>query len=376
MRLQDAARFPIIGSMVLFSLFLAFKFLPKNLVNAVLAGAYRVGWSACLPTSASALPFHRAFFPSFHGAAYFVALGLVALTATAEPLLAPFFPPSLTRRSHSLRVPPIPLALPEGTEVTATRLELLVGAASGLFCAWYLGWRHWLANNVLGIAFSVQGIEHLSLGSVGVGVILLVGLFFYDIFWVFFTPVMVSVAKNFDAPIKLLFPRGSTDARGHAEFSMLGLGDIVIPGIFLAIVLRYDAAHWRKPRLFLSAMGGYVAGLAATIVVMNAFQHAQPALLYLVPAVLASTLGHAALVRRFGSLLSWHEQEHHEKKEAAGERKATSAGKPSSVSATSGGAAPETDSSAAESSPQETSEEEEEEDAAPRRRSARTRKDQ
>ena len=34
------------------------------------------------------------------------------------------------------------------------------------------------------------------------------GLFFYDIFWVFFTPVMVTVAKSFDAPIKLLFPRG------------------------------------------------------------------------------------------------------------------------------------------------------------------------
>lgn len=29
------------------------------------------------------------------------------------------------------------------------------------------------------------------------------GLFFYDIFWVFFTPVMVSVAKSFDAPIKV-----------------------------------------------------------------------------------------------------------------------------------------------------------------------------
>jgi hypothetical protein len=25
----------------------------------------------------------------------------------------------------------------------------------------------------------------------------------YDIFWVFFTPVMVSVAKSFDAPIKV-----------------------------------------------------------------------------------------------------------------------------------------------------------------------------
>lgn len=30
-----------------------------------------------------------------------------------------------------------------------------------------------------------------------------VGLFFYDIFWVFFTPVMVTVAKSFNAPIKV-----------------------------------------------------------------------------------------------------------------------------------------------------------------------------
>ena len=37
--LQDAMKFPIIGSCVLFSLFLAFKFLPKHLVNAVLSGA-------------------------------------------------------------------------------------------------------------------------------------------------------------------------------------------------------------------------------------------------------------------------------------------------------------------------------------------------
>jgi hypothetical protein len=49
----------------------------------------------------------------------------------------------------------------------------------------------------------MQGIEMLSLGSFKIGAILLAGLFVYDIFWVFFTPVMVSVAKSFDAPIKV-----------------------------------------------------------------------------------------------------------------------------------------------------------------------------
>ena len=67
----------------------------------------------------------------------------------------------------------------------------------------------------------------LSLGSYSTGVILLCGLFVYDVFWVFGTEVMVSVAKGLNAPIKLLFPKalGVTPM----PFSMLGLGDIVIP---------------------------------------------------------------------------------------------------------------------------------------------------
>lgn len=54
------------------------------------------------------------------------------------------------------------------------------------------------------------------------------GLFLYDIFWVFGTDVMVTVAKAFDAPVKLLFPRDIFAQ--ESQYSMLGLGDIVIPG--------------------------------------------------------------------------------------------------------------------------------------------------
>ena len=48
-----------------------------------------------------------------------------------------------------------------------------------------------------------------------------------------------------------------------------------------------------------SAYSGYVVGLGPTIVVMNIFEAAQPALLYIVPAVLAAVLGHAALNKEF-----------------------------------------------------------------------------
>merc|ERR1712146_362286 len=62
----------------------------------------------------------------------------------------------------------------------------------------------WLANNIVGMAFAINALSLIHLGSYWNGMLLLIGLFFYDIFWVFGTPVMVSVAKNFDAPIKLL----------------------------------------------------------------------------------------------------------------------------------------------------------------------------
>ncbi len=76
------------------------------------------------------------------------------------------------------------------------------------------------------------------------GVVLLSGLFIYDIFWVFGTNgkslffliysnyflcvilVMITVAKSFDAPIKLLFPQDLIENGLLAanKFAMLGLG--------------------------------------------------------------------------------------------------------------------------------------------------------
>ena len=83
------------------------------------------------------------------------------------------------------------------------------------YCGGYLGavshmeWvadarvlQHWIANNLLGLAFAVNGVELLHLNNIQTGALLLVGLFVYDIFWVFGTNVMVTVAKSFEAPIK------------------------------------------------------------------------------------------------------------------------------------------------------------------------------
>ncbi|KAH6834277.1 signal peptide peptidase [Perilla frutescens var. hirtella] len=265
---EHAMRFPLIGSAMLLSLFLLFKFLSKDLVNAVLT-------------------------------CYFFVLGIAALSATLLPAIKRFLPNAWNDNVITLRIPYF-----RSLEVEFTKSQIIAAIPGTFFCAWYAKKKHWLANNILGLAFSIQGIEMLSLGSFKTGGILLVGLFFYDIFWVFFTPVMVSVAKSFDAPIKLLFPT-SDSAR---PFSMLGLGDIVIPGIFVALALRFDASRVKNnSQYFKSAFLGYTAGLVVTIIVMNWFQAAQPALLYIVPGVIGFLAAHCLWNGEVKPLLAFDE---------------------------------------------------------------------
>ncbi|KAL1315059.1 hypothetical protein HN51_041849 [Arachis hypogaea] len=249
---EHAMRFPFVGSAMLLSLFLLFKFLSKDLVNAVLT-------------------------------AYFILLGIIALSATVLPLIKRYLPKHWNEDIIVWRFPYF-----RSLEIEFTKSQIIAAIPGTFFCAWYARQKHWLANNILGLSFCIQGIEMLSLGSFKTGAILLTGLFVYDIFWVFFTPVMVSVAKSFDAPIKLLFPT----ADSTRPFSMLGLGDIVIPGIFIALALRFDVSRGKQPQYFKSSFLGYTIGLALTIFVMNWFQAAQPALLYIVPAVIGSLAVH------------------------------------------------------------------------------------
>lgn len=75
------------------------------------------------------------------------------------------------------------------------------------------------------------------------------------------------------------------------NFAMLGLGDIVVPGIFIALLLRFDNSLKRNTNTyFYATFAAYFLGLMATIFVMHIFKHAQPALLYLVPACLGTPL--------------------------------------------------------------------------------------
>jgi len=160
----------------------------------------------------------------------------------------------------------------------------------------------------------MQAIEYLHLGDFKVGCILLCGLFFYDIFWVFGTEAMVFVAKNLDAPIKLVFPKAIFTST--TPYSMLGLGDIVIPGIFIALLLRFDMSLKKgvSKSYFYTCFAAYILGLITTILVMHVFQAAQPALLYLVPFCLGSATIRALVCGEFNELLKYSDEKKTEKK--------------------------------------------------------------
>jgi hypothetical protein len=126
------------------------------------------------------------------------------------------------------------------------------------------------------------------------------------------------------------------DPTDKIEFSMLGLGDIVVPGLFIALALRYDLYrfHLQNPTLnykrhmyrfpkpyFYSTFSAYIAGLVLTMSVMHVFKAAQPALLYLSPSCAAAALIVAVVRGELPALWGYKEISKEERMEKAKESK-------------------------------------------------------
>jgi len=94
---------------------------------------------------------------------------------------------------YSFTIPAIPLLNPEAEkcDIELTFGDIIAYIIGFGIAIWYAtskgGDYNWLANDLLGTCFCIQAIEMMSLGTYQNGVILLTGLFFYDIFWVFGT---------------------------------------------------------------------------------------------------------------------------------------------------------------------------------------------
>lgn len=240
----------------------------------------------------------------------------------------------------------------------------------------------WWLTNILGFSFAYSALQIMSPTTSWTGTMILGALFIYDIYFVFFTPLMVTVATQLDIPAKLVFPRPRRPTEDPAKqaLSMLGLGDIILPGMMIAFALRFDLylyylrkqtqptindsnssedagsdtasqeaieptkAKWhpatggwgerfwhskdeilRSKRFrgvlfpktyFYASVIGYFLGMLCTLGVMEIYGHAQPALLYLVPGVLGSMWGTALAKGDIKALWNFDEAEEEREAEA------------------------------------------------------------
>ncbi|KAJ1093407.1 hypothetical protein NDU88_006508 [Pleurodeles waltl] len=218
-----------------------------------------------------------------------------------------------------------------------TVAELLSFSLSVMLVLIWVLTGHWLLMDALAMGLCVAMIAFVRLPSLKVSCLLLSGLLIYDVFWVFFSAyifnsnVMVKVATQpadnpldvlsrklhlgpnvgrdvprLSLPGKLVFPSST-----GSHFSMLGIGDIVMPGLLLCFVLRYDnykkqatsdpqgtanaSGRMQKVSYFHCTLIGYFVGLLTATVASRIHRAAQPALLYLVPFTLLPLLTMAYL---------------------------------------------------------------------------------
>ncbi|CAM8890847.1 hypothetical protein QQ045_024155 [Rhodiola kirilowii] len=212
--------------------------------------------------------------------------------------------------------------------LTRTHALLLVACAATVG-AWLVS-GHWILNNVLGISICIAFVSHVRLPNIKICTMLLFCLFLYDIFWVFCSEkifgsnVMVSVAtqqasnpvhtvasslrlpglqlitKKLELPVKIVFPRNLLDGAftgGTAtDFTMLGLGDMAIPAMLMALVLCFDhqkskeMGNTSKVKYIWYALPGYASGLLIALAAGILSNSPQPALLYLVPSTVGPIL--------------------------------------------------------------------------------------
>lgn len=125
---------------------------------------------------------------------------------------------------------------------------------------------YWFLQDVIGVCVCVLVLSLIHINTIMVATILLVCVFIYDLFYVFISPyffgnsIMVEVARGGSsdptlcekypddsrcrgalAPLPMLLAMPwFNDFRGG--FSMIGLGDIILPGLLISFAARYDAS--------------------------------------------------------------------------------------------------------------------------------------
>ncbi|XP_060030643.1 signal peptide peptidase-like 2A isoform X2 [Erinaceus europaeus] len=172
----------------------------------------------------------------------------------------------------------------------------------------------WILQDILGISFCLNLIKTLKLPNFKSCVILLGLLLLYDVFFVFITPfitkngesIMVELAagpfgNNEKLPVVIKVPKLAFFSVMNVclmPVSILGFGDIIVPGLLIAYCRRFDVQTGSSSIYYVSSTIAYAVGMILTFVVLVLMKKGQPALLYLVPCTLITA-----------SIIAWRRKE-------------------------------------------------------------------
>ncbi|XP_032285855.1 signal peptide peptidase-like 2C [Phoca vitulina] len=194
-------------------------------------------------------------------------------------------------------------------------LLLLAGLCAAVTALWVAHrnedrWA-WLLQDTLGVAYCLFVLRRVRLPTLKNCASFLLALLAFDVFFVFVTPLLTRTGESImmevasgptdslsheRLPMVLKVPRLSFSALTlcHQPFSILGFGDIVVPGFLVAYCHRFDVQIRSRQVYFVACTTAYAVGLLVTFVAMVLMQMGQPALLYLVSSTLLTSLAVAA----------------------------------------------------------------------------------
>lgn len=212
------------------------------------------------------------------------------------------------------------------------RKILLFLVSVAISVLWFV-FRHenwiWIIQDLMAVALSINALSYYRIETYKSITILLSAFFFYDIFMVFITPTFTNGTSIMEAvafggkdsqtsgsqdwsniqfspdrtnknpinrlPVVITVPHLSPSKRlcdfyYEYSYSLLGLGDILIPGISVNYNIIFDySIHNKFPVYFFINCLAYIFGLMLAFIGLIFMNTAQPALLYLCPVLLIAS---------------------------------------------------------------------------------------
>ncbi|XP_062434811.1 signal peptide peptidase-like 2B [Rhea pennata] len=164
----------------------------------------------------------------------------------------------------------------------------------------------WILQDALGISICLYELKTVHIPKMKNCSLFLLALLVYDVFFVFITPLLTkcgdsimemvalgpfNTAHHEKIPFLLKIPAWyPSSAFDNGPFTVLGLGDILIPGFLVAYSYRFDIRAHTSWIYFVTSTIAYTYGLLVSFTASTLTQKGQPALLYLVTFTLTACL--------------------------------------------------------------------------------------